>query len=72
MSGPQPGQGGSMLELSQGGRLAVQLANGETRTWLEDGDSVTLRGFCQRDGFRRIGFGECTGTVLRSQMDLTY
>ncbi|MEO8007862.1 MAG: fumarylacetoacetase [Betaproteobacteria bacterium] len=66
ISGPQPGQGGSMLELSQGGKRAIQLANGETRTWLEDGDSVTLRGFCQRDGLRRIGFGECTGTVLPS------
>ena len=66
MSGPQPGQGGSLLELSQGGKRAFQLANGETRTWLEDGDCVTLRGFCQRDGFRRIGFGECTGTVLPS------
>ncbi|MBI3527377.1 MAG: fumarylacetoacetase [Betaproteobacteria bacterium] len=68
MSGPQPGQGGSMLELNEGGKRPLRLANGETRTWLEDGDSVTLRGFCQRDGFRRIGFGECTGTVLRSRV----
>ncbi len=60
MSGPQPGQGGFMLELSQGGKRVVQRANGETRTRLEDGDSGTLRGFCRRDGFRRIGFGECT------------
>jgi fumarylacetoacetase len=70
MSGPQPGQGGSLLELSEGGKRPLQLANGETRTWLEDGDSVTLRGFCQRDGFQRIGFGECSGTVLHSQMDV--
>ncbi|HEV8647608.1 MAG TPA: fumarylacetoacetase [Burkholderiales bacterium] len=68
LSGPQPGQGGSLLELSEGGKRPLRLANGETRTWLEDGDSVTLRGFCQREGFRRIGFGECTGTVLHSQM----
>ena len=68
LSGPQPGQGGSMLELSEGGKRPLRLANGETRTWLEDADSLTLRGFCQRDGFRRIGFGECTGTVLSSRV----
>lgn len=37
---------------------------GEQRTWLEDGDSVVLRGWCERDGAARIGFGECMGTVL--------
>ncbi|MFT6590326.1 MAG: fumarylacetoacetase, partial [Rhodoferax sp.] len=36
----------------------------ETRSWLDDGDSIILRGYCQRAGFRRIGFGECRGTVL--------
>jgi fumarylacetoacetase len=39
------------------------LPNGETRTFLEDGDTVTLRAFCERPGARRIGFGECAGTV---------
>ena len=39
-------------------------AGGETRTWLEDGDTVTLRGWCEKPGAARIGFGECTGTVL--------
>ena len=63
-SGPRPEQGGSLLELSQGGKQAITLANGETRTFLEDGDTVILRGYCQRQGFRRIGFGECRGTVL--------
>ena len=63
-SGPQPGQGGSLLELTQGGKAPLRLANGETRTFLEDGDSVVLRGWSARDGFRRLGFGECTGTVL--------
>jgi fumarylacetoacetase len=64
LSGPAPEQGGSLLELSQGGRRPLTLANGETRTWLEDGDTVILKGHCERPGHRRIGFGECRGTVL--------
>jgi fumarylacetoacetase len=64
LSGPAPEQGGSLMELSQGGKRAIPLANGESRSWLQDGDSIILRGYCQRDGFRRIGFGECRGTVL--------
>ena len=64
LSGPLPEQGGSLLELSQGGKLPLRLSNGETRTFLEDGDSVILRGACQRAGWRRIGFGDCRGTVL--------
>jgi fumarylacetoacetase len=64
LSGPAPEQGGSLMELSQGGKRAIAFANGESRTWLQDGDSIILRGYCQREGFRRIGFGECRGTVL--------
>ncbi|MBP6778392.1 MAG: fumarylacetoacetase [Piscinibacter sp.] len=64
LSGPGAGQGGSMLELSQGGKQPIRLSNGETRSFLEDGDTVILRGACERPGFRRIGFGECRGTVL--------
>ena len=41
----------------------VRLPNGETRTFLEDGDEVILTGYCERDGFARIGFGQCRGTV---------
>ncbi|WKB51976.1 fumarylacetoacetase [Eleftheria terrae] len=63
-SGPEEGQGGSLLELTHGGQKPVRLANGETRTFLADGDTVILRAHCQRDGFRRIGFGDCAGTVL--------
>ena len=62
-SGPGPGQGGSMLELSNGGRAPLRLPNGETRTFLQDGDTVILRGYCERPGARRIGFGDCSGTV---------
>jgi fumarylacetoacetase len=63
-SGPRPGQGGSLLELSQGGRQALTLPNGETRTFLLDGDRVILRAWCQREGGVRIGFGDCAATVL--------
>ena len=62
-SGAGPGQGGSLLELSSGGRTPLPLPNGETRTFLQDGDTVILRGHCARPGARRIGFGECAGTV---------
>ncbi len=64
LSGPKPEQGGSLMELSAGGKQPLALSNGETRSWLEDGDSVILRGYCQQAGFRRIGFGECRGLVL--------
>jgi fumarylacetoacetase len=63
-SGPDPGQGGSLLELTLGGKQPLKLANGETRAFLEDGDTAILRAHCARDGFRRIGFGECRGTVM--------
>jgi fumarylacetoacetase len=68
-SGPQPGQGGSLLELSAGGKSPLRLHNGETRSFLEDGDTVILRGHCERAGFRRIGFGDCTGTILPALPD---
>ena len=64
LSGPGADQGGSMLELTHGGRHPIRLASGETRTFLEDGDCIVLRGHCERAGFRRIGLGECRGTVL--------
>ena len=68
LSGPQPEQGGSLMELSQGGKKPIAFANGEWRTWLQDGDSIILRGYCQRQGYRRIGFGECRGTVLPARL----
>jgi len=56
---------GSLLEISQGGKQPIQLASGETRTFLEDGDEVTLKAWCEGDGVR-IGFGECVGRVVAS------
>jgi len=64
LSGPRPEQAGSLLELTAGGTQPVTLTTGERRTFVEDGDSVILRGACERAGFRRIGFGECRATVL--------
>ena len=63
-SGPEAGQGGSLLELSAGGQRPITLPGGETRSFLADGDALILRAFCQRPGAARIGFGECAGTVL--------
>ena len=65
LSGPKPEQAGSLLELTQGGKQHITLSNGETRTFLQDGDSIALKGWCERPGAKRIGFGECIGTVLR-------
>jgi len=64
LSGPAPEQGGSLLELSLGGKQPLTLPGGEQRTFLEDGDTVTLRAFCEAPGATRIGFGEVSGTVL--------
>ena len=63
-SGPEPGQGGSLLELSMGGQQPIALPGGEQRRFLQDGDTLVLRAFCQRPGTARIGFGDCAGTVL--------
>ena len=54
---------GSLLEISRGGKQPIELAGGETRSFLEDGDEVTLRAWCERDGAVRIGLGECVGRV---------
>ncbi|GLP97568.1 fumarylacetoacetase [Paraferrimonas sedimenticola] len=63
-SGPEREEAGSLLELSQGGKVPLTLANGEQRTFLADGDTVIFKGHCQRAGYARIGFGEVVSTVL--------
>lgn len=55
---------GSLLEISRGGKQPVQLPNGETRSFLEDGDEICLKAWCERDGAVRIGLGECVGRVV--------
>ena len=64
VSGPEMNAQGCLLELTQRGAKPVTLPNGETRSFLQDGDEVILRGFCERQGFPRVSLGECRGTVL--------
>lgn len=64
VSGPARESRGCLLELTWRGSEPVELPTGESRKFLEDGDEVTIRGFCERDGARRIGFGECRGTIV--------
>jgi fumarylacetoacetase len=66
LSGPGEAEAGSLLELTRGGKHEITLTNGEARTFLEDGDTVIFRGWCERDGAARIGFGEARGTMLAS------
>jgi fumarylacetoacetase len=67
VSGETPGTLGCLLEMTWNGTKPLSLAGGEQRTYLEDGDEVVLRGWCEREGATRIGFGECTGTVVPAQ-----
>jgi fumarylacetoacetase len=66
LSGLESHQAGSLLELTQSGKSPLTLKNSETRSFLEDGDTVILKGYCQRPGVTRIGFGICSGKVLAS------
>jgi fumarylacetoacetase len=63
VSGPLPDARGCLLELTQRGADPISLPSGEIRKFLEDGDEVILRGFCERPGFPRIGLGDCRGTI---------
>lgn len=65
ISGPSPGSFGSLLELSWNGQKPLRIPDGSTRTFLEDGDTVIMKGFAERAGIR-IGFGECKGVVIPS------
>ena len=67
-SGPAPEEAGSLLELSAGGKQSISLSNGESRTFLNDGDRVMMCGHCEKKGFARIGFGEVSATVLPARM----
>jgi fumarylacetoacetase len=64
ISGPGEGQAGAMIELAYGGTKPVSLGNGESRGFLHDGDAVILRGWCEKPGYARIGFGESRGEIL--------
>jgi fumarylacetoacetase len=64
LSGPTATEAGALIELTVGGKQPVILPSGESRTFLEDGDSVIMRGWCEAPGAARIGFGEVRGQVL--------
>jgi fumarylacetoacetase len=64
VSGPEKTNRGCLLELTWRGEEPVELPGGEQRRFLEDGDEVILRGYCEAPGFRRIGLGECRGTIV--------
>lgn len=67
ISGPTEDSYGSLLELTWRGEEPIQLSSGEARTFLQDGDTLTMRGYCQGDGYR-IGFGEVTGKILPAKL----
>jgi fumarylacetoacetase len=67
VSGPDKSNRGCLLEITSRGAEPIQLPNGEVRRFLEDGDEVILRGFCEAPGFRRIGLGECRGAILSNK-----
>lgn len=63
VSGSEPNTYGSLLELTWAGENPINLADGETRTYLLDGDELTLSGFCEKEG-KRVGFGEVVGRII--------
>lgn len=67
VSGKSKQERGCLLELTWRGTEPIELPSGEQRRFLEDGDEVIMRGFCEREGFRRIGFGECRGRIIPAE-----
>lgn len=63
ISGSENGTHGSLLEMSQGGKVNIELNGGEQRKFLEDGDTVTIRGWSGGDEMARVGFGEVVGRI---------
>lgn len=64
VSGKEKSERGCLLELTWRGTEPIDLPSGEQRRFLEDGDEIIMKGYCEREGFRRIGFGECRGRIL--------
>jgi len=64
ISGPTQAEAGALIELTRAGQLPVRLDTGETRSFLEDGDTVVMTGWCERPGYARIGFGEARGEIV--------
>lgn len=64
ISGTEPGSLGSLLEASNGGKQEYSLSSTIKRTFLEDGDRITIQGWCGGDASQLVGFGDCSGTIL--------
>ncbi len=64
VSGAEEGSQGCLLEMTQRGSQPIELPTGEARKFLSDGDEVILRGYCEKAGYNRVGFGECRGVIL--------
>ena len=64
VSGAEFGSQGSLLEITRRGSQPIKLPTGEMRSFLENGDEVILRGYCEQPGYVRVGFGECRGKVI--------
>jgi fumarylacetoacetase len=69
VSGPERVNSGCLVELTVGGREPLSMPSGETRSFLEDGDTVWLRGTCTRDGFTPIGFGDCKAQIVKEKVN---
>ena len=67
ISGPQRSEAGALMELARNASEPVTLGTGEQRSYVEDGDAIILRGYCEKAGFARIGFGESRGEVLSAK-----
>ncbi|MGF6768382.1 fumarylacetoacetase [Paraburkholderia sp. GAS199] len=68
VSGPQRSEAGALMELARNASEPVTLSTGERRSYVEDGDAIILRGYCEKPGFARIGFGESRGEVLPAKV----
>jgi len=64
LSGPSADEVGSLLELTKGGKDPIELEHGEKRSFLENGDTVIFKAYCEKDGQVRIGFGDCSTTII--------
>lgn len=71
VSGPGEDEAGAIIELANNGTNPVSLSSGETRSFVQDGDVVVLRGYCQKTGFARIGFGESRAEVLPANLTVS-
>jgi fumarylacetoacetase len=67
VSGSEEGSQGSLLEITKRGSEPIKLPSGESRSFLADGDEVIMRGYCEKEGYARIGFGECRGKIIGIQ-----